>query len=106
MPHSKIDVDTLMGLMEIITLESARQNLTGFKLLRDASKRKILRDQQTVQRYLLYGERRRLVRVEKIPDPRPFGEARYYYLTTRGEQLLHLWYEIMKEEKTKHGNRC
>ena len=102
--HPKIDIDTFMGLLEIITVESGRQNLTGLKLLREATKRKILRDQVTVQRYLSYGERRGLVRVEKIRDPRPFGEARYYYPTARDEQLLHLWHEIMKEEKTKHGN--
>jgi DNA-binding PadR family transcriptional regulator len=31
------------------------------------------------------------MRIQTVQDPRPYGAAKYYYLTKAGERLLNAW---------------
>jgi len=101
---STIDITTFMALADIIAVESVRQNLTITKLLKESRARKVLRDQEALYRYVAYGQAQCLIRIVRVADPRPFGEAKYYYLTAAGDRLLQVWQERKKEEKEKNGN--
>jgi DNA-binding PadR family transcriptional regulator len=102
---TSFDMETVMSLLDILVTESPRQNLTITKLSDEARRRKCLRDLKTLYKYIRHMQKRGLIRIATIQDPRPFGEAKYYYPTSVAERLLQAWKQCEKEEKDKNGNQ-
>lgn len=86
-PERRIDVETLMKLLRTVDKESREQNLTTTKILRLATMRSL----HTLYAYVGFACKNGLMRVVAVQDPRPFGVAKYYYLTRAGERLLQAW---------------
>jgi len=83
----KIDIETLMRLLETVDKESALQNLTTTKMLKLSG----LGSLRTLYAYVRFACDRGLMRIRTVQDPRPMGLAKYYYLTKAGERLLDAW---------------
>ena len=85
--QAKIDVTTLMVLLETVHKESAEENVTTTKILKLTK----LGSLHTVYAYVRFACQKGLMRVAEVQDPRPYGAAKYYYLTAAGERLLQAW---------------
>ena len=88
----KIDVETLMRLLDIVDEESALQNVTTTKMLKLAKMGSL----HTLYAYAGFACDRGLMRIQTVQDPRPLGVAKYYYLTTAGERLLQAWKRLRR----------
>jgi len=86
-PQRKIDIETLMELLETVDRESGRQNLTMTRILKLTSVGSL----HTLYAYVNFTCEKGLMRVAMVQDPRPYGSAKYYYLTAAGERLLQAW---------------
>jgi DNA-binding PadR family transcriptional regulator len=91
----KIDIETLMELVETVDEESARQNLTTTRILKLTGVGSL----HTVYRYVQFACDRGLMRLQAVQDPRPLGPAKYYYLTAVGERLLQAWKKTGKSSQ-------
>lgn len=76
-----------MELLETVDRESGRQNLTTTRILKLTSVGSL----HTMYGYIRFACDRGLMRVQTVQDPRPYGAAKYYYLTAAGERLVRAW---------------
>jgi len=83
----KIDIETLMELLETVDRESGRQNLTTTRILKLTSVGSL----HTLYTYVDFACEKHLMRVVPVWDGRPYGPAKYYSITAAGERLLQAW---------------
>jgi len=94
-PQRKIDIETLMELLEIVDRESGRQNLTTTRILKLTGVGSL----HTVYEYVQFACDRGIMRIQAVQDSRPLGPAKYYYLTAAGERLLQAWKRVGKSSQ-------
>ena len=82
-----IYIETLNEILRLVRRESGRQKLTTTKIFKLTSVRSL----HTLYRYIRFACARGLMRVETVHDPRPYGAAKYYYVTALGERTLDVW---------------
>jgi hypothetical protein len=85
--QAKIDVLTLMTLLEKVRRESKRERLTTARILKLTRMGSL----HTVYGYVRFACDRDLMRVVTVWDGRPYGPAKYYYITAAGQRLLQAW---------------
>jgi hypothetical protein len=87
-PKRKIDILTLMALLEKVRAESRKQRLTTTRILRLTRVGSL----HTLYAYVRFACDRGLMHVVTVHQGRRlYGAARYYYLTRAGENLLAAW---------------
>jgi DNA-binding PadR family transcriptional regulator len=83
----KIDILTLIMLLEKVRTESKKQRLTTTRILRLTRAGSL----HTLYAYVRFACENGFMRVVPVWDGRPYGPAKYYYLTAAGERLLRVW---------------
>ena len=83
----KIDVLTLMALLETVRKETKRQRLTTTRMLKLTGVGSL----HTIYGYVRFACEEGLMRVVPVWDGNPYGAAKYYYLTAAGQRLLRAW---------------
>lgn len=83
----KVDVVTLMRVLQTVEEESKDKDLTTTRLLKLTGMRSL----HTLYAYVRFACANKLLRLAPVRDPRPFGVAKYYFLTRGGDRLLQAW---------------
>jgi hypothetical protein len=94
-PPAKIDILTLMDLLEKVGRGSKHERLTTARILRLTRMGSL----HTVYGYVRFACDRGLMRVVTIWDGRPYGPAKYYYVTEAGKTLLQTWKRTTKNRR-------
>jgi DNA-binding PadR family transcriptional regulator len=102
--HRKYDVTALMQLLEILAKKSRGEDVTVSKLAKYSRQVEGSRTLVSVYRYMTFAHSQGLVRINRAKDPRPFGVAKYYFLSPAGAAFLQAWQESKKEVLKKNGN--
>lgn len=83
----KIDILTLIALLEKVRTESKKQRLTTTRILRLTRVGSL----HTLYAYVRFACENGLMRAVTVWDGRPYGPAKYYYITAAGQRLLQAW---------------
>jgi len=83
----KIDILTLMALLETVRKETERRRITTTRMLKLTGVGSL----HTIYEYVRFACDEGVMRMVAVWDGNPYGAAKYYYLTAAGRRLLHAW---------------
>lgn len=84
---TKIDILTLMTLLEAVRKEAKRRRVTTTRMLKLTGVGSL----HTIYQYVRFACAEGLMRIVPVWDGNPYGAAKYYYLTAAGQRLLGAW---------------